>query len=202
MDFDDADRSFSTTTAQAGTEIASFGFYAPEVYRRENKTAKVDTFSLGCTIFYLLSGGRRPHEEPKQPANKFMLNGNILTGRSYLSSLAHSPEATHMISHMIDIQKELRPTVQWLLDWHPYFWSNRKRFDFLCAIGNEDHRHSIFPPSIITQVLGRGKSAQSGWISALPFHAECESARQGWHQFECSICNGWRSGYIFLVPVP
>merc|ERR1719182_1151793 len=60
----DKDGSSSTTVAQGASEIGTFGYYAPEVYRRQKPTSKVDVFSLGCCIFYLLSGGRRPFEDP------------------------------------------------------------------------------------------------------------------------------------------
>ena len=65
----DSDVSFTTSTMQAGTEVGSFGYYAPEVYRRQKNTAKVDIFSLGCCIFYILSNGHRPHEEPGDTGN-------------------------------------------------------------------------------------------------------------------------------------
>ena len=132
------------------------------MYRREKQTYKVDIFSLGCCIFYLLTGGHRPHEDLKQPENTFVLNANILTGRFDLIALAHLPEAGHMISHMIALQKESRPTVQWLLDWHCYFWSQRKRFEFLCAVGNEEDKKTVLPPSMCSRVLGRDNSSR-GW---------------------------------------
>ena len=162
----DADQSFSTTTTQAGTEIASFGFYAPEVLRREKQTAKVDIFSLGCCIFYLLSGGHRPHEAPQQPTNKHGLTANIWAGKFDLTKIVvHLPEAAHMISHMIASKNESRPTVQWLLDWHCYFWSERKRFEFLCAVGNEDDRNAVLPPSMCSSVVG--SSSNGGWRKCL-----------------------------------
>ena len=162
IDTTDVDQSFSTTTMQAGTEIASFGYYAPEVYRREKQTAKVDIFSLGCSIFYLLSGGHRPHEDPQQPNNKLLLNHRILSGRSDLTAISHLSEAAHMIGCMIELQKDERPTVQQLLDWHCYFWSERKRFDFLCTVGNENDRKAALPPPMCTRVLGKD-SSKKGW---------------------------------------
>jgi serine/threonine protein kinase len=41
VDNRDMDTTFSTTTAQAGTEIGSFGYYAPEVHRHGDPTSKV-----------------------------------------------------------------------------------------------------------------------------------------------------------------
>jgi len=162
IDTSDANQSFSTTTVQAGTEVASFGFYAPEVYRRENPTSKVDVFSLGCSIFYMLTGGHRPHEDPADPFNKYALNANIYTGTFNLALLREMPEATHMISAMITPQKEARPTVQQLLEWHPYFWSQRRRFEFLCAVGNEDSRKAAIPQPTLGYVIGRSAAAAAG----------------------------------------
>jgi serine/threonine protein kinase len=53
----DLDVSFSTTTTQAGTEVGSFGYYAPEHHWRGKPTAKVDIFSLGCCVFFIFSHG-------------------------------------------------------------------------------------------------------------------------------------------------
>jgi serine/threonine protein kinase len=169
IETDDSDHAFSTTTIQVDTEeIASFGFYAPEVYRKEKQSPKVDIFSLGCCLFYLLSKGRRPHEDPKQPTNKFVLNSNILTGRFNLAAIAHLPEAAHMIRHMIDQQKERRPTVQWLLGWHPYFWSARKRFEFLCAVGNKEGKKAVLQSaSLCSRILGKDASDVGGWRKCL-----------------------------------
>jgi serine/threonine protein kinase len=169
IETDDADQSFSSTVVQADTEeIASFGFYAPEVYRKEKQTGKVDVFSLGCCLFYLLSGGHRPHEDPKQPTNKYILNVNIFTGQFNLAAIAHLPEAAHMIRNMIDQQKEKRPTVQWLLDWHPYFWSEQKRFEFLCAVGNtEGKKAALQSASMSSRILGKDASDVGGWRKCL-----------------------------------
>ena len=73
LDTRDLDQTFTTTTAQAGTEIGSFGYYAPEVYRRGKLTPKVDVFSTGCCVFYTLSHGGRPFEDPNDPMNKYVL---------------------------------------------------------------------------------------------------------------------------------
>jgi serine/threonine protein kinase len=70
VDTTDLDVSFSSTTAPAGTEVGSFGYYAPEHHWQGKPTAQVDIFSLGCCIFYVFSHGRRPFEDPCEPDNK------------------------------------------------------------------------------------------------------------------------------------
>jgi hypothetical protein len=152
-DTTDADQSFSTTTQCSDTshEIGSFGFYPPEVYRCQKPTSKVDIFSLGCCIFYLLTNGRRPHEDAAEPNNKYMISANIQKGDFNLSPLIASlqrqqqgsgvqvpaAEAVHFVERMIASKPADRPTARWLLGWHPHLWPDQKRFAFLCAVAND-----------------------------------------------------------------
>jgi serine/threonine protein kinase len=130
------DQSFSSTTAPQH-EIGSFGYYAPEVYRKQKVTAAVDVFSLGCCIFYVFSHGGRPFEDPEDPTNKFLLNNNILNGISDLSRIEHCVEAVDLVAQMVDIEAHLRPTMLKALE-HPLFWGHEHRLQFLCAVGKED----------------------------------------------------------------
>ena len=60
----------------------------------ERATPKVDVFMLGCCMFYVLSHGGRPFDDP-DPAmrwNKYVLIGNIQSGKSNLGEWA--PSAT------------------------------------------------------------------------------------------------------------
>jgi TPR repeat protein len=138
VDSRNLDKSFTTTTAQAGTEIGSFGYYAPEVYRHGKQTAKVDVFSLGCCIFYVLSHGRKPFEDPNDPQNKYVLNANCLVGRYHLEPIQHCslPEVVDLVVSMIDMESKVRPTMPQVLE-HPLFWTDEQRFQFLCAVGKE-----------------------------------------------------------------
>jgi serine/threonine-protein kinase/endoribonuclease IRE1 len=103
---------------QAGTEIGSFGYYAPEVYRRGTLTPKVDVFSLGCCIFYVLSHGQNPFQDEDEPNNKFLLNNNILVGTSNLARIAPLPDAVDLVASMIDIEAKVRPSMGDVLE-HP-----------------------------------------------------------------------------------
>jgi serine/threonine protein kinase len=138
------DKSFSATTVQAGTEIGSFGYYAPEVYRRGTLTPKVDVFSLGCCMFYVLSHGGNPFQDKHEPDNKFLLNNNILSGTSNLAQIARLPDAVDLLASMIDIEAKVRPSAAHVLE-HVLFWSDEKRFQFLCAVGKEDDVASNSP---------------------------------------------------------
>ena len=65
---EDATTSFTYTNTPSGTG----GWFAPEVRSSEvaggSKTAKVDIFMLGCCVFYTLSGGKHPYDDPARPA--------------------------------------------------------------------------------------------------------------------------------------
>eukprot|EP00935_MAST-01C_sp_MAST-1C-sp1_P000261 g261.t1 len=152
----DVDQSFSTTTTQAGTEIGSFGYYAPEVYRMERPTPKVDIFSTGCCVFYTLSHGGRPFADAKQPFNKYLVQTNILTGKSDLSPIARThPEALELVRAMLDMEARARPSMGQALQ-YPLFWSDEARFQFLCAVGreadvgaNDASARAVLPPSLL-----------------------------------------------------
>jgi serine/threonine protein kinase len=111
LDTNNTDQTFSTTTVQADTEIGSFGYYAPEVYRRGPLTVKVDVFSHGCCIFYVLSHGQNAFQEAHDPNNKFLLTNNILSGKSDLRPIRHLPDAADLVLSLIDIEAKARPSM-------------------------------------------------------------------------------------------
>ena len=73
------DESFSATTVQAGTEIGSFGYYAPEVHRHGDPTSKVCGIVL-CSYCSELSH-RTPH--PSRAKEHIVLH-------------VHATRATHL----------------------------------------------------------------------------------------------------------
>jgi hypothetical protein len=129
------------------------------VYRCQKPTSKVDIFSLGCCIFYLLTSGRRPHEDAGSPSNKYMLSANVQHGkynmRPLMTVMADAPssrqqqqparthhmpglaEAAHFIEAAIASKPADRPSARWLVHWHPHLWPDQKRFAFLCAVAND-----------------------------------------------------------------
>jgi TPR repeat protein len=154
VDTSDLNVSFSTTTALTGTEVGSFGYYAPDHHWQGNPTPKVDIFSLGCCMFYVFSG-RRPFEDPRDPNNKVMMLTNIQIGRSNLKPVQHIREVFDLVASMIDIEAKVRPPAAHVLE-HVLFWSDEKRFQFLCAVGKEDDvasnspvARAALPPSLL-----------------------------------------------------
>jgi serine/threonine-protein kinase/endoribonuclease IRE1 len=181
----DLNKSFTTTTAHPGTEIGSFGYYAPEVYRRGNLTSKVDVFSTGCCVFYVLSHGRRPFEEPNDPDNKYLLNVNIMIGKSSLVLIAPHPDAVELVGMMIDIEAKVRPSMEQVLE-HPIFWSDETRFQFLCSVGKEaDVRSSraaaraVLPPSMLPSLLSKQLCCWSDAIDERVWVHYTNEAEQG-----------------------
>jgi hypothetical protein len=155
VDTTNLDVSFSSTTAPAGTEVGSFGYYAPEHYKQGNPTPKVDIFSLGCCMFYVFSHGRRPFEDLREPDNKVLMSVNIQIGRSNVKPVQHMPEVADLVTSMIDIEAKIRPSTAQVLE-HPLFWSDETRFQFLCAVGKEDDvasnspvARAALPPSLL-----------------------------------------------------
>jgi TPR repeat protein/serine/threonine protein kinase len=170
VDTTNRDQSFSTTTVQAGTEIGSFGFYAPEVYRRGTLTPKVGVFSLGCCIFYVFSHGQNPFQDEDDPNNKFLLNNNILMGSSNLTQIKRLPGASDLVASLIDIEAKVRPSMGKVLE-HPLFWSDETHFQFLCAVGKEEDVMSnsasakaALPPSLLPRGDWRGVIDEPLWV--------------------------------------
>jgi serine/threonine-protein kinase/endoribonuclease IRE1 len=170
VDTTNLDESFSTTTAPAGTEVGSFGYYAPEHYKKGKPTAKVDIFSLGCCIFYVFSHGRRPFEDPREPDNKVLMSANIQIGRSNVKPVQHIPEVADMVTSMIDVEAKIRPSTAQVLE-HPLFWSDETRFQFLCAVGKEADVMSssaaarlILPPSLLKQARWSDAIDKQVWV--------------------------------------
>ena len=44
----------------SSTSVGSVGWQAPELMRGERQTRLVDSFSLGCLIYYILTRGKHP----------------------------------------------------------------------------------------------------------------------------------------------
>jgi TPR repeat protein/serine/threonine protein kinase len=170
VDTSNRDQSFSTTTVQAGTEIGSFGFYAPEVYRRGTLTPKVDVFSLGCCIFYVFSHGQNPFQDEHEPNDKFLLNANILAGTSDLTQIKRLPGASDLVASLIDIEAKVRPSMGKVLE-HSLFWSNETHFQFLCAVGKEEDvvsnsasARAALPTGLLPRGDWRGVIGEPLWV--------------------------------------
>lgn len=80
----------------------SSGWQAPEQLRHERQTRAVDIFSLGCLLFFCITGGKHPYGE------SFERDVNILNGRKDLFLVESIPEAVDLLSHLLDPNPDMR----------------------------------------------------------------------------------------------
>ncbi|KAK6160849.1 hypothetical protein DH2020_004230 [Rehmannia glutinosa] len=95
------DGEMSSLTKHA-TGYGSSGWQAPEQLRHERQTRAVDLFSLGCILFFCISGGKHPFGENLER------DVNIVNDRKDLFLIDHIPEATDLISRLLDPNPDLR----------------------------------------------------------------------------------------------
>lgn len=80
----------------------SSGWQAPEQLRNERQTRAVDLFSLGCLLFFCITGGQHPFGE------SFERDINIVHDRKDLFLIENLPEATDLITSLLHPKPELR----------------------------------------------------------------------------------------------
>lgn len=113
-----------TSVSHHGTGIGSSGWQAPEQLRNGRQTRAIDLFSLGCLIFYCITGGKHPF------GDYYERDMNIVNNRFDLFLVDHIPEAVHLISQLLQPNPEMRPTAVYVI-YHPLFWSPEFRLSFL-----------------------------------------------------------------------
>lgn len=106
------------------TGCGSSGWQAPEQLHHGRETRAVDLFSLGCVIFYCITGGRHPF------GDHFERDVNIVKNQKDLFLVEYIPEAEHLISRLLNPDPELRPKALEVLH-HPMFWDSELRLSFL-----------------------------------------------------------------------
>ncbi|KAI3465466.1 hypothetical protein Pfo_022129 [Paulownia fortunei] len=117
------DGDMSSLTKHA-TGYGSSGWQAPEQLRHERQTRAVDLFSLGCILFFCMTGGKHPFGESLER------DINIVNDRKDLFLIDNTPEATDLISRLLDPNPDLRPKAIEVMH-HPLFWNSEMRLSFL-----------------------------------------------------------------------
>ncbi|GAM20157.1 hypothetical protein SAMD00019534_033320 [Acytostelium subglobosum LB1] len=93
----------------------------------QRKTTKVDTFSLGCLIYYILTEGGHPFGDD-EPRRVMKIRQNEFD----LSKLTNE-YAVDLVAQMIDKDASVRPSFKMVL-LHPFFWDINKKLKFLNCI--------------------------------------------------------------------
>lgn len=80
----------------------SSGWQAPEQLLHGRQTRAVDLFSLGCVIFFCITGGRHPFGDHLER------DINIVKNKVDLFLVEYIPEAVDLISCLLNRDPELR----------------------------------------------------------------------------------------------
>lgn len=107
-----------------------------------------DIFSLGCLFFWVLTGGDHPYDDKEgwMQMRELNIKKNNLQNMHKLDLGSDSEEPRQLITAMLAHNPEDRPSAQQVLC-HPFFWSAKKRLDFLCDVSDHFEHEQRDPPS-------------------------------------------------------
>lgn len=80
----------------------SSGWQAPEQLLHQRQTRAVDLFSLGCVLFFCVTGGKHPY------GDNIERDVNIVNDRKDLFLVENMPEAVDLFSHLLHPNPDLR----------------------------------------------------------------------------------------------
>ena len=127
-----------SSTAASGVAMApgTRCWMAPELVSLKQKehTQQSDVFSLGLVVHYLLTLGKHPFvNENEEPAHVIERK---ITGNPPNFDRNLSPEAKSFLQILLNKVSSKRPPASYL-NQHPYLWSDRKKIEFLKAVGDQ-----------------------------------------------------------------
>ena len=113
---------------------------AAEIHETTEHSEASDVFSTGLVLHHILAEKKHafgPKDEMGMNDAKIQVETemNIMNGKLNLSDII-SPEARHLLHLMLQYKKDERPTAAVCLK-HPFFWSKKKKKEFLYAVGNQ-----------------------------------------------------------------
>ncbi|XP_071922923.1 serine/threonine-protein kinase/endoribonuclease IRE1b-like isoform X1 [Coffea arabica] len=114
----------TSSLTKHATGYGSSGWQAPEQLLHERQTRAVDLFSLGCLLFFCITGGKHPFGEILER------DVNIVNNQKDLFLIENLPEATDLIASLLHCNPELRPKATQVAC-HPLFWDSEMRLSFL-----------------------------------------------------------------------
>lgn len=106
------------------TGHGSSGWQAPEQLLLGRQTRAVDMFSLGCVLFFCVTGGRHPF------GDRYERDANIIRNQVDLFLVENMPEALELFSRLLQPDPQMRPRASEVLH-HPFFWNSEMRLSFL-----------------------------------------------------------------------
>ncbi|RAL63218.1 hypothetical protein DID88_004296 [Monilinia fructigena] len=109
--------------------------------------SSIDIYSLlDWVFFYVLTKGSHPYD----CGDRYMREVNIRKNNFNLDVLEilgdYAFEAKDLISSMLGKEPKSRPTAAQVLA-HPFFWSAKKRLNFLCDVSDHFEKEKRDPPS-------------------------------------------------------
>lgn len=114
----------ASSLGQHTSGIGSSGWRAPEQLLDGRQTRAIDLFSLGCVLFFCITGGKHPF------GAEYERDGNVVSGCYDLFPIEDMPEAVDLVTRLLDSAADRRPRATEVLQ-HPFFWSSEKRLSFL-----------------------------------------------------------------------
>ncbi|KAL9241510.1 hypothetical protein vseg_015617 [Gypsophila vaccaria] len=106
------------------TGHGSSGWQAPEQLLHGRQTRAMDMFSLGCVLFFCVTGGSHPFGE------RFERDNNIIKNQVDLFLVENIPEAMELLARLLQPDPQMRPKASEVLH-HPFFWNSEMRLSFL-----------------------------------------------------------------------
>ena len=134
---DTAGSSMISSTGGSGVAMAAGTrcWMAPELVSMKTRdhTQQSDVFSLGLVLHYLLTLGKHPFGTEVEPAH--VIERKIAEMPPNLDPLL-GPEAISCLQILLAKNPVKRPPAAYL-NQHPFLWSDRKKIEFLKAVGDQ-----------------------------------------------------------------
>ncbi|XP_010502179.1 PREDICTED: serine/threonine-protein kinase/endoribonuclease IRE1a-like [Camelina sativa] len=98
---------------------------------------KVDMFSLGVLMFYIITQG----EHPFSCGGSATIEQNIRNNHKNLDAISNFPEAADLIPHLLNLNPVKRPSASDVLR-HPFFWNSQQKLKMITEVS--DHLYGNF----------------------------------------------------------
>ena len=129
--------SMMTSTGGSGVAMAAGTrcWMAPELVSMKSKehTLQSDIFSLGLVLHYLHTLGNHPFGNESEPAH--VIERKIVENPAKLDQSLRA-EVASFLQVLLTKVPSRRPSATYL-NQHPYLWSDRKKIEFLKAVGDQ-----------------------------------------------------------------